>query len=97
MGDLVSARTREFAAGFPKDVRKKKGQFFTSPETARFMAGMFDLSRCGEFVSVLDPGASSGILSAALIEKLFSEKPGVRISLVCYETDPEVMPLLREI
>ncbi len=96
MLDLIAGRTREFAAGFPKEERKKKGQFFTSPETAGFMAGMFDLSRCGGSVSVLDPGAGSGILSAALIERILSEKPGTRISLVCYETDPEIFPLLRD-
>ncbi len=96
MLDYIIERTNEFLAGFSKAVRKKKGQFFTSPETARFMSGMFDLSGCGDSVSILDPGAGSGILSAALIERLLSEKPCLFISLVCYETDPDILPLLKD-
>ena len=57
MLDYIAGRTNEFLAVFPKAVRKKKGQFFTSMETARFMSGMFDLSGCGDSVSLLDPGA----------------------------------------
>lgn len=44
MLEHIIERTNDFLAGFPKAVRKKKGQFFTSAETAKFMSGMFDLS-----------------------------------------------------
>ena len=68
--DAVTAKTKEYLETMPKTVRKKKGQFFTSLETAVFMADLFNLDRLQEDVSILDPGAGSGILSAAIIERL---------------------------
>lgn len=79
----------------PKSSRKKYGQFFTSKETAVFMANLFDLSECNESVSILDPGAGSGILSIAMLEKL--ERSLIKkISLVCYENDDKIIPILKE-
>ena len=42
--EYVRNQTKEFLDNMPKSVRKKKGQFFTSLETAAFMAEMFDFS-----------------------------------------------------
>ncbi len=94
--DAILAKTKEYLETMPKTVRKKKGQFFTSLETAVFMAGLFDLDRIPKEVAILDPGAGSGILSAAIAERLNSEKACSAIHLTCYETDTEVLPLLRE-
>lgn len=77
--------TISFLAEMPKSVRKKKGQFFTSLETARFMAEMFDTKDLPSGISILDPGCGSGILSAALIERLQNEGSIKSISLVCYQ------------
>ena len=52
-----------------KSVRKRIGQFFTSMDTAQFMAGLFFIPN-QKSISILDPGAGTGILSAALIERL---------------------------
>ena len=96
-GDIltrVADRTRAFLETKPKSVRKKKGQFFTSIETAKFMAGMFDMSHLPEQVSILDPGTGSGILSAAIIERLNETGAVSSIHLTCYETDSEIQPLL---
>ncbi|MBO6107957.1 MAG: Eco57I restriction-modification methylase domain-containing protein [Eubacterium sp.] len=95
MLDHVADQTMRFLENMPKSMRKKKGQFFTSVETARFMADMFDLNNCKEYVTVLDPGAGTGILSTAFLEKLVSMAKGIRVSLTCYETDPEVLPILK--
>ena len=46
MLDQVISQTMGFLEKMPKSKRKKRGQFFTSVETARFMAGMFDLDKC---------------------------------------------------
>ena len=54
----------------PKKERKKYGHFFTSMETARFMAGLYHIDEKKSKVSVLDAGAGSGILSCAFIERL---------------------------
>ena len=64
----VHENTREFLLSQPKDNRKKIGQFFTDEKTAIFMAKMFDFSNVYSKIRVLDPGAGTGILSAAFIE-----------------------------
>ena len=96
MLDYVISKTLEFLEGMPKSVRKKKGQFFTSKETAEFMAQLFDFSNLSTKIEILDPGAGTGILSAALLDRAFSEKRFSEIQLTCYENDLEVLPILRE-
>ena len=95
MLDHVANQTMNFLENMPKSKRKKKGQFFTSVETARFMADMFDLDNCKGRISVLDPGAGTGILSVAFLERLMSLSSDINVSLTCYETDPEVLPVLK--
>ena len=68
--DYVVAATAKFCAQHPKAERKRLGQFFTSPETAALMAARLDLSQLGPHVTILDPGAGTGILACALIERL---------------------------
>ena len=91
----VIENTKAFLDGMPKAVRKKKGQFFTSMETAKYMADMFDLSLLPPQVSILDPGTGSGILSAAIIDRLNAENAVKSIHLTCYETDTEIQLLLK--
>lgn len=95
MLDYVITATTEYIEHMPKSLRKKYGQFFTSKETAIFMAKLFDVSETKDVISVLDPGAGSGILSVALIERLQALPHLKRIELVCYENDPNVLELLR--
>lgn len=96
MLDHIISKTAEFLESMPKSIRKKKGQFFTSKETAEFMASLFDISKLSTKVEILDPGAGTGILSAALLDRFFSEKRFSEIQLTCYENDLEVLPVLRE-
>lgn len=76
-----------------KSTKKDKGQFFTPPVVAEFMADLNDISK--ETVSILDPGAGIGILSVALIENLSKKSKVDKISLTCYETDKKVLPFLK--
>jgi adenine-specific DNA-methyltransferase len=98
MIDYVFEHTLNFLANMPKAERKKKGQFFTSKETAAFMANMFDLTALKGTVTILDPGAGTGILSAALIDRIENDaaKKIKKIILTCYENDPDVLPELNE-
>lgn len=95
----AAEQTLNFLKHMPKSKRKGKGQFFTPLETAKFMASMFDMTelklKCGSRIYVLDPGAGTGILAVALIERLISVCQNIKISLTCYETDRDVLPLLR--
>ncbi|MBD3354427.1 N-6 DNA methylase [Candidatus Woesearchaeota archaeon] len=76
-----------------KSRKKGIGQFFTPPLTADFMAGLSNTNKTS--VSILDPGAGVGILSAAIIEDLKSKDKVKNINLVCYETDKQVLPYLK--
>lgn len=96
MLDYILAQTTDFLENMPKAVRKKKGQFFTSKETAVFMASLFDLSVLPADIEILDPGTGTGILSAALIDRIISEKRVKSIFLTCYENDIDVLPVLHE-
>lgn len=96
MLETVVAKTNEYIENMPKTERKKYGQFFTSLQTARFMANMYDFKNLTVEVKILDAGAGSGILACALLERLEREIGLEKIFLVCYENDKKIIPLLRE-
>jgi len=95
MLDYVISKTQEYLDGMPKTKRKKIGQFFTSRETARFMAGLFSVPK-KEHLDILDPGTGSAILTAALMERLQQESSVKSVSLICYETEPAIFDLLKD-
>ena len=95
MIDHAYVLTTEYINQMPKAQRKQYGQFFTSKETAAFMAELFAIPEDRSSLSVLDPGAGSGILSIALLERLESVKTIDRVEFVCYENDPNIIELLR--
>lgn len=93
MLSYVLDKTKNYIAQMPKDRRKKYGQFFTSSETAMFMSNLFNIPN-KKHIKILDPGAGSGILSAALLEML-QDKNFETIELICYENDNNILPLLK--
>jgi adenine-specific DNA-methyltransferase len=96
MLDYIINQTDSYIMAMSKDVRKSLGQFFTSKSTARFMAELFDVPR-KDVIKVLDPGAGSGILSAAVVDMLNESYPHIKqIELTCYETDKDILPLLSD-
>ena len=96
MHEYTEKKTLEYLNGMPKSMRKNKGQFFTSVKTAKFMVEMFNISHCNNKISVLDPGAGTGMLSVAFIEYVTQNFLNVTISLTCYETDLTVLPVLKD-
>ena len=77
----------------PKNKRKKYGQFFTNVTTAQYMASLFDFDTTKEQMELLDAGAGTGILSAAVVQELISRGFAGHIHITCYETDNLVQPL----
>lgn len=76
-----------------KNIRKEKGQFFTAPNIANFMANLvkFDNNE----IRILDPGAGTGILSASIFDWIIkSKQEPIQIYLDTYETDKSVIILL---
>lgn len=96
MLDYIIERTNEYIDSMPKKERKKYGQFFTSKETAYFMAGLYDIPDNKHKISILDAGAGSGILSCALLERLEQMNSVQSIELTCYENDGNILELLKE-
>ncbi|MCM1326390.1 MAG: Eco57I restriction-modification methylase domain-containing protein [Lachnoclostridium sp.] len=96
MLETVIELTNQYIKNMPKNERKKYGQFFTSKETAHFMAGLYNVPDNKPKVSILDAGAGSGILSCALIERLEQMASVQTIELTCYENDDNILGLLEE-
>ncbi len=75
--------------------RKQLGQYFTPIEVARKMASI--LGPMPSKVRILDPGAGTGMLSAAAVAHILSScRDTVKeITVVAYEVDPRVSKHLR--
>ena len=74
--------------------RKERGQVFTLPEVARFMANLFDTIP-PEYV-LLDPGAGIGMLTAAFCERISKLNSPRTVTVHVYENDPQLIPLLKQ-
>ena len=95
MLDYVIERTNKYIDSMPKKERKKYGQFFTSKDTVRYMAGLYSVPTNQVKVSILDAGAGSGILSCALIERLEQIDSIQKIELICYENNENILNVLK--
>lgn len=96
-GDLLSgvaARTHRFVETTSREARHGIAQVFTPASVARFMAGR--VSRIGEEFTFIDAGAGVGVLAAALCERIAALPRPRRIVAELYETDPSVLPVLRQ-
>ncbi|MCQ9332953.1 Eco57I restriction-modification methylase domain-containing protein [Corynebacterium phoceense] len=72
-------------------------QFFTPVEVAILMANMLITDKItSNTVRLLDPGAGSGILTAAAVSKIAEVAPDARIEVVAVEKDTIVLPQLTE-
>jgi adenine-specific DNA-methyltransferase len=71
------------------------GQFFTPVRAAVLIASIPRLPETGQ-IRLLDPGAGSGMLSAALIARILSERPNQSVHVVAVECDHLVVPYLRK-
>lgn len=71
------------------------GRYFTEKEIAATMAASLCIPEKEE-VTLLDPGAGTGILSAAAIEEICISGGVSRIRLDAYETDERFLPMLKD-
>lgn len=96
MLEKIYSKTLDYINMIPKQDRKKHGQFFTEINIAKFMTKLFQESIKKETISILDPGAGTGILSCALIEELENNNNIKNIKLTCYEKDKNIINILSE-
>lgn len=74
--------------------RSALGQYMTATPLARFLASLFEIFE-GD-ISLLDPGAGVGSLTAAFVERMCSAKSKPRsATLVCYEIEPLMIDYLQ--
>ncbi len=75
--------------------KKEKGQYFTSASIAKLMANMLVLNK--SHIKLLDPGSGTGILTAAICDRIISEKLSVTIHVDLFEMDCLVIPYLHKL
>jgi len=89
----VEKTGKAFSRSTSRSERSAIGQFLTPAPIAKFMASLFERSL--GVVRILDPGAGTGSLCAALVERLLSEANHPEaIEIVAYETDRNIVPHL---
>jgi len=97
VADLLSVAESERVAalaGLDARVQSELGQFFTPIVAAQLIASIPRLPEFGT-LRVLDPGAGSGVLAAALVGRALVERPELSIEIVAIERDRRILPSLR--
>ena len=94
MLNLAVRNTNKIIREKSKTENVRLGRMFTKKDTARLMAELCEIPD-KEKLYILDPGAGTGILAAALIEKICNSGKGniKEIYLTCYETNPDFLPM----
>lgn len=80
-------------AGIDSARQSLLGQFFTPVGAAALVVSLPHLPHRGT-LRVLDPGAGSGMLSAALVDRVVAERPELELHIVAVEKDESVLPHL---
>ncbi|MCD4653886.1 Eco57I restriction-modification methylase domain-containing protein, partial [bacterium] len=89
---------QKYSSASSSSSKKSKGQFFTPPKIACFMAEMFDLNRLTQDrITLLDPGAGTGTLTAAFCRELMKSPGKVHLSIDAFENDSDLIPILEEV
>ena len=70
MLNLAVRNTGKLIREKSKSENVRLGRLFTKKDTARLMASMLDIDKTKTAFTVLDPGAGTGILSAAAVEEI---------------------------
>ena len=92
MLDIIVDNTRNYTNTHTKENRKDKGQFFTSESIAEFMA--MRASYTAEHLSILEPGAGNGILTAAVIKYCLENELCNSFDVTFIENDFEILSVL---
>lgn len=97
MGDLFDFTLRlqqKYTNSTSAEYRREKGQVFTPPEIARFMAALF--SEFPREFRLLDAGAGLGSLTVAVCERYLRLRSPRRLEVHAFENDPKIATLLAD-
>lgn len=97
MLNLAVRNTGKLIREKSKSQNIRLGRLFTKKDTARLMADMLVIDNKKTAYTILDPGAGTGILSAAAVEQVCKNAPECKqIFLTCYENNPVYLPMLED-
>ena len=97
MLNLAVRNTGKLIREKSKSENIRLGRIFTKKDTARLMASMLNIDEKKTAFTVLDPGAGTGILSAAVVEEICRRAPLCKqIFLSCYEICEDFIPALED-
>ena len=97
MLNLAVRNTGKLIRAKSKSENVRLGRLFTKKDTASLMADMFYIDPEKTAITVLDPGAGTGILSAAVVEAICKKSKSCKqIFLTCYESSEEFIPMLED-
>lgn len=91
--DLAETNRVSALAGVDSKTQDTLGQFFTPARAAALIASLPTLPEEGR-IKVLDPGAGSGMLSAAIVSRVLAERPSLAVHVVAVECDETLTPQL---
>lgn len=94
MLDFALELQRRFENSVAGEWRRERGQVFTPPEVARFMAGLF--AEIPPRYILLDPGAGVGTLTAAFCERIGKLRSPREVTAHVFENDEKLLPLLEQ-
>ncbi len=95
MLSLAVRNTKKLVRHYVAAESIRLGRFFTEKEIAQTMAASLCIPEKEE-VTLLDPGAGTGILAAAAIEEICISGGVSRIVLDAYENDARFLPMLKD-
>ncbi|MDD5615293.1 MAG: Eco57I restriction-modification methylase domain-containing protein [Candidatus Methanoperedens sp.] len=81
-----------YSKTYSTEARKHRGQFFTPEQVSAFMVSLFGIPN--KTIRLLDPGAGTGILTAAFCERLLNNGKTENLTIDVYENDPNILPFL---
>ena len=84
----------ETTLGLDSSVQAAREQYFTPELAAELIASLPQLTRTDR-IRVLDPGAGSGMLTAAIVERLCRERWAEEVEVTAVEVDSALIPALR--
>jgi adenine-specific DNA-methyltransferase len=88
--EFASNLTKIYIKTIDLSDKKKDGQVFTPLEIANYMASMIELPK-SDF-SLIDPGAGTGILLAAVCDRINDKaKKPLTVQITAYETDEKIL------
>lgn len=91
--DYARRLSELYSRAYSPEIRKHRGQFFTPRQVSTFMASLF--GNHNDTIRLLDPGAGTGILTAAFCERLLGNDKIVNLTMDVYENDPNLLPFLK--